>query len=162
MYIVKNIGQYPIIIRDLNLHIAGGKTVDLDELFNPDTVRRSVSLQTLIGRRKLIISDNVEQNKIDTVAIETQNNPKILVELKKDLIEIKDMLRSVSPNHSQSVEQKYDEDTTKRITELQVSNLSKSIDDAKKNFDNIGKSTNKSENLDKLLGVLDSLDNKGE
>jgi len=170
MYTVKNVGTFPIIIRDLNLHISGGKIVDLDSLFKQDTIRRSVDLQKLLDKGKLfLVEKKLEKIKpksfIPTTIIknDNQHDSKILTELKKDLGEIKDLLKSgshvVAQTEGNQVE--YDEETRKKITNLQVKNLSDGMGKAKKNFDKMGESTEKQEKLDNLLDVLDSLEKGG-
>jgi len=169
MYSIKNNGSYPIIIRDLNLHIAGGKTVDLDCLFKHDTVRRSVDLQNLISNNKLELVGKEKVEQIKTVVVknikrESQEDSKLLAELRSDLLEIKDILRSGKKDNypSESVRQGYNDETIRQITDLQVRNLSENDSDIEKNFENIGQTIKKSEKLNDLLDVLDALDGKGE
>jgi len=170
MYIVKNTGTFPVMIRDLNLHIAGGKIVDLDELFKADTVRKSVDLKRLIKQEKIKeINKETQAPKPTPVFQKPSSRPqepqvesKILVDLQKGLLEIKDMLRSGVLSQSAEEKQNYDEETLKRIADLQVKNLSDNTENVKKNFEQIGQSTKATENIDQLLGVLDSLDEKGD
>ena len=166
MYIVKNTGAYPVIIRDLSLHIAGGKTVDLDTLFKPNIVRMSGDLISLVKRDKLSEVDkevkppDPVQSKPVFIPQKTQSDSKILTEL----LEIKKMLKSgvTSQVASENTQEDHDEETLKMITDMQVKNLSGDVGDVKKNFEQIGESTNSKGNLDQLLDVLDSLEEKGE
>ena len=165
MYIVKNNGSYPVIIRDLNLHISGGKSVDLDTLFNPDTVRRSVDLSQLISKNKvsLLQKEKIAENKtvVDKPIPKQSQDQLKLDDFKKDLLEIKEMLRSGAMPVAVVEKESHDEETIKRITNLQVQSLSTDSENVEKNFEHIGKSTEKKEKLDQLLDVLDSLDNGG-
>lgn len=171
MYKVKNVGEYPVIIRDLNLHVSGGKEVDLDTLFNQDTVRRSVDLVRLIEKGKIkVLSKNEPRQKNPVVSKRPpqkdpsqQQDSKMYAELKKDLAEIKDLLRASPQTVSEIAEQTdYDEDTLRQITDLQVNNLSRGTEEAERNFEDLGNSTEKKEKLDDLLNVLDSLGEKGD
>lgn len=170
MYTVKNKGSFPVIIRDLNLHISGGKTVDLDTLFKQDTVRRSVDLQKLIERDKLELVEKetvkVAPKKVARPSLpqNPQSDQQILIALQKGFLEIKEMLQSgtvLTPAQEKVIEE-YDEETRKRITELQVQNLSGEIGKTEKNFDQIGESTRKHEQLNDLLNVLDDIEKEGE
>lgn len=166
MYIVKNVGQFPVIIRDLNLHIAGGKEVDLDSLYSRDTVVRSVNLERLVQSKKVVVVEqDAVKKKIPSVARQEQKkrgevDAAILLELKKDILEVKDMLKSggAQIRHSESIESDLSSEATDKLNKLRVRNLSKEDYSVEKNFETIGQTVEKEEQLNDLLETLDALD----
>lgn len=166
MYIVKNPGQFPIIIRDLNLHIAGGKEVDLDSLYSRDTIVRSVNLERLVQSKKVVIveQDAVEKKRPAAVQKEPKKSGSvdaaILLELKKDILEVKDMLKSggAQIRQPESSESDLSSEATDKLNKLRVRNLSKEDYSVEKNFETIGQTVEKEEQLSDLLETLDALD----
>jgi hypothetical protein len=168
MYIVKNQGQFPVIIRDLSLHIAGGKEVDLDELFKRDIINRSVNLEKLINSKKLVLvnKEQKEEKKTSPIKQIVKKEKKqdvdnsVIYGIRKDLAELKEMLKNgiVSSGGSVSNIEEINPETAEKINKLRVANLSKEDYDIEKNFEEIGNATEKSEQLGDLLDVLDSLD----
>lgn len=166
MFTVKNPGQFPVIIRDLNLHVAGGKEVDLDSLFSRDTIERSVNLERLIKYKKIVI---VEQEKVEKKPNQSVvkkvgkdasgADPALLLELRKDILEVKDLIRSGSFFGGSGVcEEPADPETEEKLNKLRVHNLSKDNYEVETNFENIGKITEKEEALGDLLDTLDALE----
>jgi len=169
MYLIKNTGQFPIIIRDLSLHVRGGKTIDLDSVIKRATIEKSVDLQKLISSNKLIVVEKdgqtIEKSKPVTLQ-KKQNNESdniLLFDLKRDLLEIKSLLQGL-PSGMVSIKkdskEEHDEKTEQRIIDLKVRNLSKEDKSAYINFDDIGKVLQKKEEVTNLMDVLDSLENE--
>jgi len=165
MFIVKNNGQFPIIIRDLNLHVSGGKEVDLDSLFSRDTIDRSVNLARLVQSNKLLIVNKEKKEVKKQVPIAKSKNVEsavdssLLLQIKKELLEVKDLIRSgASSRPSVRVEESLSQDTIDKLNKLRVMNLSKDDCEVETNFDQIGNTTEKEEGLGALLDALDALE----
>ena len=163
MFIIKNPGQFPVIIRDLNLHIAGGKEVDLDSLFSRDTVERSVNLDRLINANKIVIvgqekAEKKQQRIVRQKPKENNLDAAILLELRKDLLEVKDMLRAGAGERRNEENSEVSAETVERLNKLKVRNLSLEDYEVEKNFEKIGNTVEKEEGLSDLLDTLDSLE----
>jgi hypothetical protein len=128
-------------------------------------VFRSVDLQKLLKKNKLILVESSQEVNVKKESpkieknISSKEEGKVLAELRKDLIEIKDLIRNgiISTPAILNEKDEYNEETKKQITALQVRNLSETDGKVEKNFDNIGHSIEKTENVDKLSDILDSL-----
>lgn len=177
MFRIKNIGEHPVLIRDLNLQISGGKEVDLDSFLPESTYSRSVDLKTLEEKNKIEILDKIENNVKKTNIIKNQNiknkeksndlNDKILREVRSEIHEFKKMLQCAiinGVNSNQENKKQHNQETESRVTNLQVANLTKedSENRVKKNFKDIGKSIEKQEEISSLSKLLQSLQDEGE
>jgi len=168
MFVIQNLGKFSVIIRDLNLNISGGKSVDIDTLVKRENAEKSVDLQRLISSNKLSVlnKDNiilVEQPVVVAKKAEDNSNTldnTLLRQLRNDILEVKDFLRAMPKGNTiVKSEEVYDEATTNSLVALKVRNLSNNNMDLKTNFDKLGESTNKEDRLDDLLNTLDSLGN---
>ena len=174
MYVILNKSSFPIIIRDLNFHIAGGKSVALDLVISINTSEVSEDLKKLIDSKKIEIinKDNYrkEENKpkksSEDKKVRTSLDDGFLLDLKKDLIEIKNFIKEKKDSGKNvESEESSDPEVQKKLADLRVRNISKQEFVIKTNFDKLGESTVKKDEISNLVDVLDSLskeDNKGE
>jgi hypothetical protein len=169
MYVVKNLGQFPVIIRDLSFHLAGGKSVDLDTVFKRDTSSRSVDLTRLIDSKKLEVlnkdGNEIKEKIIEKHTVKVVNeggkDSAVLLKLGQDMADLKELLLKggFSPVNNQSnSDNDVDEGTLKRLAELKAKNISSEKMDVSRNFETIGKETTKEESLDDLLDVMENLE----
>ena len=169
MYSINNPGQFPVFIRDLQLYVPGGKTIDLDKSVRRDTSNRSTDLEKLLRTKKLSLVAKNGGGEIVKVAPkkakkEDPTDKRDILELKKGMLEIIDLLKSgaivsgVSNMTVQDVEDR-DPETMRKIAELQANSLANKKVEKTTNFDKIGKeSTSDNDDLDSALDVLDNLD----
>jgi hypothetical protein len=176
MYVIRNEGRFPVVVRDLNYHVEGGKSIDLDLVFRREKSEASVDLKNLIRCKKVIVlnKDQYTSQKQNIVRDREQPHPQtsekpdldslVLTELLKEIRGMKDMFEQGvnvnSTNVNQSVK-KYDDATNAKIAELQARTLSQGNNEVEKNFENIGNVTeNKDSNVSDMLDILDSLGNE--
>lgn len=174
MYVVKNNGRFPVIIRDLNYHIeGGGKAVDLDLVFRREMTEKSVDLKNLFRCKKLILLNKSEveiqkplppQIKKEPDVVET-TDPKsneLLALLLKKFGDLESAIHNgggVSVNNS---EPQYNDSTMEKLAELKANSLANKEDEVERNFSDIGKTTEQKDNsLNDMLNILNNLD-KGE
>ena len=170
MFIVRNNGKFPILIRDLSLHISGEKEIDLDTIIKRENADKSFNLQKMIETKKLevIKKDNIVTKRVEQKTIKEQEinpiNNSVLMELRKDISSIKDLLMDnrISSVHPKEKLEELDEETKKKLVDLKVRNFSKDGSGVEKNYNQLGTSTEKIESLDSLLNTLDDLDRNGD
>ena len=173
MYIIRNNGRFPVVVRDLNYHIQGGKSIDLDLVFRRENSESSVDLKNLIKCKKVEIlnKDQYQVKKPQIIKDEPKpqtvvaQDSKTMIELLKEMREMKDLI-SQGVNVGGGVVSSsdnlkgYDEETRKKIADLQARSLSQKEAEVEKNFENIGNVTeNKDGGIGDMLDILDSLDN---
>jgi hypothetical protein len=178
MFVIRNEGRFPVVVRDLNYHIQGGKSIDLDLVFRRETSEASVDLKNLIKCKKVFVLNKdqyastkqniVQQSAVQTVSKEEplSNNvsPLALTELLKEIRGMKDLLAqgnniSSSNDVVQDLSQ-YDDATRQKIADLQARSLSQKDNEVEKNFENIGNVTEKTDSgIGNMLDILDSLEN---
>ena len=180
MYVVKNPGKFPVIIRDLNYHIAGGKVIDLDDIFARSNVEKSVDLKRLLHAKKIRVINKGGTSKLEEPQEEVRELPPshpceekssegssslkeaLLLKLGRDMSEIKEILEEGI--HAPSGEMSgasMGEDMARQLAEVKAKNITNKDLDVSKNFEKIGKETTKEEALDSLLDIMDNL-NTGE
>jgi hypothetical protein len=174
MFVIKNNSRFPVVIRDLNYHIQGNKSVDLDLIFRRETAENSVDLKNIIKCKKVDVlnKDNHISTKQNVVkdqeafkaAKPAEIAPSTLIELVKEIKSMKDLLsqgatiQHVQSNNTVEVASNYDEATKKKIADLQARSLAQKDNEVEKNFENIGKVTEKKDSgVGNMLDILDSL-----
>jgi hypothetical protein len=164
MYVVKNCGKFPVIIRDLNFYLAGDKEVDLEIIFGRGNIEKSSSLKKLLESGKVIVvKENFEKKQIEkkiTVKKENASSDNVaLLKIQNDIGELKDLIKNISVvGFEKEQKEGVDDRSAEEINKLKVANLSKEDFKVVKNFEEIGKTVEKKEELDNLLNVLNSLD----
>ena len=171
MFVIRNDGRFPVVIRDLNYHVQGGKSVDLDLIFRRETSEASVDLRNLIKCKKVHIINKDQYVAAPRVSPQPEPQPEkkdleslALNELLKEIRGMKDLLANgVNISNVSEVKQdlsQYDDATRKKIADLQARSLSQRKDEVEKNFENIGKVTEKQDHsVNNMLDILDSLEN---
>jgi hypothetical protein len=174
MFVLQNNGRFPIIIRDLNLHIEGGKSVDMDLTFRREMTEASVDLKNLLRCKKIVLLNKTDyknekplppQIKKENTAIE-KTDPKsneMLALLLKKFGDIEEVLKHVGSGTDISKEPEYTDETWAKLADLKAKNLMDNDKEVEKNFENIGNTTEKKDNsaID-MLNILNNLDNQGD
>jgi hypothetical protein len=169
MYSVSNPGQFPVFIRDLQLYVPGGKTIDLDKTIRRDTSNRSTDLEKLLRSKKILLVAKDGGGEVAKVAPrkarrDEGGDKRDILELKKGMLEIIDLLKSGSitsggPAIPQHMLEDKDPETLQKIAELQANAIANKEVEKSTNFDKIGKeSTSDVDDLDSALDALDNLD----
>lgn len=178
MYVIRNNGRFPVVVRDLNYHIEGGKSIDLDLVFRRENVESSVDLKNLIKCKKVEVLNKDSYNPHRPTVIRegapitpsTSNSSlpqdsAAMLELLKEIKEMKNLIGqgvAIGSGGERVVNdlEGYDEETRKKIADLQARSLSQNKNEVEKNFENIGNVTEKKDsNINDMLDILDSLDN---
>jgi len=173
MFVLQNNGRFPIIIRDLNFHIEGGKSIDMDMTFRREMTEASVDLKNLLRCKKIVLLNKTEYNnekplppqiKRDSTVIE-KTDPKgneMLALLLKKFGDIEDVLKQGGVGGGFK-EPEYTNETWEKLADLKAKNLADNDKEVIKNFENIGNTTEKKDNsaMD-MLDILNNLDNQGE
>jgi hypothetical protein len=167
MFSVHNPGQFPVFIRDLQLYVQGGKTLDLDLKVRRDTSNRSTDLEKLFRSKKLVLIEKdgggeVAKAPPRSSKKETGGDKRDIVELKKGIADIMEFLKSGNFGGGTAVPQAIEErdpETLKQLAELQANSLANKTVETKTNFDKIGtESISEKDNVDDMLDILDNLD----
>jgi len=170
MFTIRNPGQFPVFIRDLQIYVDGGKTVDLDQQIRRETSNKSADLDRLFRSKKLVLvgkdggGEVVKKKPKKSPKQDSGGDKRDIVELKKGMMEILDFLKSgnFSPSAQNAVQQAVeskDPDTMRKIAELQANSLANQKVETSVNFDKIGvESVSSNDNVDDMLDILDNLD----